>query len=108
VPTRRSESSRRLSRRSLLQASAAGHTKGSDGQPAVNPLWAPPRAVHPTGGLILPITDQLKYARFQLGDGTATDGTRLRPRRRRRHRLDAVVRPRRTTVGVMGDRVMGS
>jgi len=56
---------------------SAGHTKGSDNRPVVNPLWALPRAVHPTGGLLLPITEQLKYARFHLGDGRTPDGTRL-------------------------------
>ena len=56
---------------------AAGHTAGDDGTVATSPLWAVPRCVHPTGGLILPITYQLKYARFHLGDGRAADGTRL-------------------------------
>jgi CubicO group peptidase (beta-lactamase class C family) len=51
---------------------AAGH-EGDQ----VSPLWALPRCVHPTGGVILPIADQLKYARFHLGDGRAADGTRL-------------------------------
>ena len=56
---------------------AAGHTPGEDGAAEVNPLWGFPRCVHATGGLILPLTDQLKYARFHLGDGRAADGTRL-------------------------------
>lgn len=56
---------------------SAGHSVGSDKRADVNPLWALPRAVHATGGLVLPITDQLKYARFHLGDGSAPDGTRL-------------------------------
>jgi CubicO group peptidase (beta-lactamase class C family) len=56
---------------------AAGHTPGEDGAAEVNPLWGFPRCVHPTGGLILSMTDQLKYARFHLGDGRAADGTRL-------------------------------
>lgn len=58
-------------------AAAAGHNKTADDQVEVNPLWALPRAVHATGGLVLPITDQLKYARFHLGDGRAPNGTRL-------------------------------
>lgn len=56
---------------------SAGHNKTADGGVAVNPLWTLPRAVHATGGLILPITDQLKYARFHLGDGSTPDGARL-------------------------------
>jgi CubicO group peptidase (beta-lactamase class C family) len=49
-----------------------------DGQPVVNPtFWRLPRSLHPTGGLISSARDQLRYARFHLGDGTAPDGTRL-------------------------------
>jgi CubicO group peptidase (beta-lactamase class C family) len=49
-----------------------------DGQPVVAPAsWPIPRTLHPTGGLISSARDQLRYARFHLGDGTAPDGTRL-------------------------------
>jgi CubicO group peptidase (beta-lactamase class C family) len=49
-----------------------------DGQPVVAPaFWHVPRSLHPTGGLISSARDQLQYARFHLGDGTAPDGTRL-------------------------------
>src|SRR5262249_31354441 len=49
-----------------------------DGQPVVRPaFWPMPRSLHPTGGLISSARDQLRYARFHLGDGTAADGTRL-------------------------------
>ena len=49
-----------------------------DGQPVVRPaFWRVPRSLHPTGGLISSARDQLQYARFHLGDGTAPDGTRL-------------------------------
>jgi CubicO group peptidase (beta-lactamase class C family) len=49
-----------------------------DGQPVVVPaFWRVPRSLHPTGGLISSARDQLQYARFHLGDGTAPDGTRL-------------------------------
>ena len=50
------------------------------------------RARSTSGGLVLPITEQLTYARFHLGDGTAADGTRLlSPRRSPRcaHRAPA-------------------
>src|SRR5262249_6166718 len=36
-----------------------------------------PRAGHPDGGLISSARDQLRWARFHLGDGRAPDGTRL-------------------------------
>jgi CubicO group peptidase (beta-lactamase class C family) len=49
-----------------------------DGQSVVAPaFWYVPRSIHPTGGLISSARDQLRYARFHLGDGTAPDGTRL-------------------------------
>src|SRR5262249_17020819 len=49
-----------------------------DGQPVVRPaFWRVPRSLHPTGGLISSARDQLQYARFPLGDGTAPDGARL-------------------------------
>src|SRR3954447_25966150 len=47
-----------------------------DARPVVAPaLWPMPRTVHPTGGLISSARDQLRYARFHLGDGRAADGT---------------------------------
>jgi CubicO group peptidase (beta-lactamase class C family) len=46
-----------------------------DARPAVAPaLWPMPRTEHPTGGLISSARDQLRYARFHLGDGRAADG----------------------------------
>ena len=49
-----------------------------DGKPAVDPsIWRAPRTLHPTGGLISSVKDQLRYAAFHLGDGTAPDGSRL-------------------------------
>ncbi len=49
-----------------------------DGEPVVDTsFWEIPRSLHPTGGLISSVRDQLGYAAFHLGDGTAPDGTRL-------------------------------
>lgn len=49
-----------------------------DGVPVVDTsLWAVPRSIHPTGGLISSVRDQLAYAAFHLGGGTAQDGTRV-------------------------------
>lgn len=49
-----------------------------DGKPVVdNGFWAFPRSCNPTGGLISSVRDQLRYARFHLGDGTAPNGARL-------------------------------
>jgi hypothetical protein len=49
-----------------------------DGEAVVEPsFWPQPRSLAPTGGLISSVRDQLDWARFHLGDGTAPDGTRL-------------------------------
>jgi CubicO group peptidase (beta-lactamase class C family) len=39
--------------------------------------WALPRAANPVGGLNSTVRDQLRYARFHMGDGSAEDGARL-------------------------------
>ncbi|MGV0714442.1 serine hydrolase domain-containing protein [Mycolicibacterium sp. XJ662] len=49
-----------------------------DGKPVVDTgFWGFPRSCNPTGALISTVRDQLRYARFHLGDGTTPDGTRL-------------------------------
>ena len=45
--------------------------------PRVARPWALARSAHPAGGLTSTVRDQLRYARFHLGDGTAPDGARL-------------------------------
>lgn len=55
---------------------AVGHlVKG--GEPAVSRPWALPRNAAPAGGLASSVKDQLRYARFHLGEGKAHDGTRV-------------------------------
>ncbi len=49
-----------------------------DGKAVVDTdFWAFPRSCNPTGALMSTARDQLRYARFHLGDGTASNGTRL-------------------------------
>ncbi len=63
----------------MTKAFAVGHAPPKDdpeGAPVVSEPWALPRAMHPAGGVISNISDQLRYARFHLGDGMA-DGTRV-------------------------------
>ncbi|MGX1364815.1 CubicO group peptidase (beta-lactamase class C family) [Streptomyces canus] len=49
-----------------------------DGKAVLDPsFWPQPRSLAPTGGLVSSVRDQLNWARFHLGDGTAPDGTRL-------------------------------
>jgi CubicO group peptidase (beta-lactamase class C family) len=57
---------------------ADSHDIADDGEPVLDTsLWAMPRSLHPTGGLISSVREQLRYAAFHLGDGRALDGTRL-------------------------------
>lgn len=44
---------------------------------SVADFWPVPRFAAPAGGIISDTHDQLKYARFLMGDGTTDDGTRL-------------------------------
>jgi CubicO group peptidase (beta-lactamase class C family) len=53
-----------------------------EGKPVVDAsIWRAARTLNPTGGLISSVRDQLRYAAFHLGDGTAPDGTRLLKRK---------------------------
>jgi CubicO group peptidase (beta-lactamase class C family) len=55
---------------------AVGHTVHDDGPHVSRPVLLS-RSVNPIGGLVSSLEDQMRYARFHLGDGTAVDGTRL-------------------------------
>jgi CubicO group peptidase (beta-lactamase class C family) len=55
---------------------AAGHNVVG-GAPRVVRPWHFSRSMNAAGGLISSLNDMLRWARFQLGDGTAPDGTRL-------------------------------
>lgn len=55
---------------------AVGHVE-KDGEWQVARRWQLPRSANAAGGLVSTAADQLRYARFHLGDGTAADGTRL-------------------------------
>jgi CubicO group peptidase (beta-lactamase class C family) len=56
---------------------AAPH-KLVEGKPVIDISgWAQPRSHDPTGGLISSARDQVRYARFHLGNGRADDGTPL-------------------------------
>jgi CubicO group peptidase (beta-lactamase class C family) len=56
---------------------AVGHTRHEDGTITVTRPWALPRSAAPAGGMSATARDQITWARFHLGDGTAADGTRL-------------------------------
>ena len=55
---------------------AVGHETGAEGVKVASP-WELPRATRPAGGIICDVHELLRYAKFQMGDGTTEDGTRL-------------------------------
>jgi CubicO group peptidase (beta-lactamase class C family) len=56
---------------------AVGHNVHDDGRVTIARPWALPRGNNPAGGMSANAKDQLAWARFHLGDGTAADGTRV-------------------------------
>jgi CubicO group peptidase (beta-lactamase class C family) len=56
---------------------AVGHNQAPDGTISVARPWALPRNGAPAGGITANAADQIAWARFHLGDGTAADGTRV-------------------------------
>ncbi len=61
----------------MIRRFAVGHTRHDDGSVTVKQPWAIPRSMTAAGGLSATLADQLAWARFHLGDGTAPDGTRV-------------------------------
>jgi CubicO group peptidase (beta-lactamase class C family) len=55
---------------------AVGHRKRDEQMRVARP-WALPRSVAPAGGIVSTAADQIRYARFHLGDGRTQQGTRL-------------------------------
>ncbi len=62
----------------ITEATAVGHV-APEGEPVVARPWNIPRAANPAGGVIAPVNEMLRYARFHLGDGTANGETVLTP-----------------------------
>ncbi|WP_327146851.1 serine hydrolase domain-containing protein [Nocardia sp. NBC_01327] len=56
---------------------AVGHNLGEDGTLTVVRPWSHARQDNPGGGLASSVADQLRWARFHLGDGTNEDGTQV-------------------------------
>lgn len=56
---------------------AVGHRVDGDRGPQVERPWALTRSAHAAGGISSTVRDQMIYARFHLGDGTAASGERL-------------------------------
>ncbi|MFI6998835.1 serine hydrolase domain-containing protein [Nocardia sp. NPDC050175] len=74
---------------------AVGHNPGEDGSLAVARPWKDTRADHPGGGLASTVADQLRWARFHLGDGRTESGAELLP-------TDALTRMQEQTIALRG------
>ena len=60
-------------------AVAMGHNADENGQYAIARQWKDNRANNPGGGVASSVADQLRWARFHLGDGHAPGGTQVLP-----------------------------
>ncbi|MFF4432492.1 serine hydrolase domain-containing protein [Streptomyces sp. NPDC001513] len=58
---------------------AVGHNPDGDGRPSVSGMWKGKRCDNPGGGLVSSVADQLRAARFHLGDGLGEGGGRILP-----------------------------
>ena len=61
---------------SMTHRFAVGHATIGDRTVVLSP-WQTVRACGPAGGITASMIDQLRYARFHLGDGNAEDGARI-------------------------------
>jgi CubicO group peptidase (beta-lactamase class C family) len=61
----------------MTQRYSVGHAAVRDGRTRALQPWHLPRSATPAGGLIASVKDQLRYARFQMGDGTGANGERV-------------------------------
>jgi CubicO group peptidase (beta-lactamase class C family) len=78
---------------------AVGHNPGDDGKLAVAADWRRWRCNNPGGGLVSSVSDQLRWARFHLGDGRADGGDRILPAEVLRQMTEPTVELRGTTLG---------
>jgi CubicO group peptidase (beta-lactamase class C family) len=58
---------------------AVGHNPSEDGTLSVARLWKHFRGNNPGAGLVSSVSDQIRWARFHLGDGHAESGERVLP-----------------------------
>ena len=81
---------------------AVGHNKGKDDVVKVARPWLFARGGWPAGGMSADSRDQVRWARFHLGDGTAHDGTRVLSK----ELLDVMKEPTVATPGsALGDSI---
>jgi CubicO group peptidase (beta-lactamase class C family) len=74
---------------------AVGHNRDQDGTLSIARLWRRWRGENPGGGLVSSAADQLRWARFHLGDGRAESGARVLP-------AEVLQQMQQPTVGLQG------
>jgi CubicO group peptidase (beta-lactamase class C family) len=72
-----------------------GHNRDQDGTLSIARLWRRSRSDNPGGGLASSVADQLRWARFHLGDGRGERGVQVLP-------AEALARMRQPTVALRG------
>jgi CubicO group peptidase (beta-lactamase class C family) len=78
---------------------AVGHNRDEGGKLAVARPWRHWRSDNPGGGLASSAADQLRWARFHLGDGRAENGTRVLPAKVLHQMKESTVALRGSTLG---------
>ncbi|MFX0576132.1 serine hydrolase domain-containing protein [Nocardia nepalensis] len=71
--------SRYAPREIMMDRFAVGHNRGADGELTVAREWKDTRANNPGGGIVSSVADQLRWARFHLGDGRTDNGEQVLP-----------------------------
>jgi CubicO group peptidase (beta-lactamase class C family) len=78
---------------------AVGHNLGEDGKLSIARPWRHWRSNNPGGGLASSATDQIRWARFHLGDGCSQSGVRVLPAERLHQMKEPTVALRGSTLG---------
>ena len=78
---------------------AVGHNLGEDGTLSVARLWKGPRGRNPGAGIVSSVADQLRWARFHLGDGLGEGGARVLPAEMLRRMKEPTVELRASALG---------
>ncbi|MBE1486881.1 serine hydrolase domain-containing protein [Plantactinospora soyae] len=78
---------------------AVGHNLDEDGTLSVARPWRHSRSGNPGGGIVASVSDQLRWARFQLGDGRAESGAPVLPAEVLHRMKEPTVALRASTLG---------
>jgi CubicO group peptidase (beta-lactamase class C family) len=76
-----------------------GHNRDQDGTLSIARLWRRSRGDNPGGGIVSSAADQLRWARFHLGDGRPPGGAHILPAELLRRMQEPTVALRASTLG---------